>query len=387
LENSTMKHLIQTASLLALGSCATTSSSTTRAPAAEAEPQKMAITNVIPFDVAACGPRELPLRPLTAEVLTGAMLSLSPATQECFVEPANRDGAAFDLKAKMTVAETGVTVELSGTGASAAGKACLEATFKKLPLAALSAGAKPVSTEIPIGVGAQTVHLGDNAANDIAGKLRLSQLSMCDCYAKLGNQAPPMLRADIEVAAGGVAKVSFATATADELTACLSPKFAAIKQADVPARLGWPLLLKNSYASDVDPASPAALRFQQLDGMRAQRTSDVLIAAGQRVAAATAYDELAQKYKKKPSKPLLEELKAKCAVVAEGDDRQIAAVKGLVATLENSQALAQAEKVKDAQWAQVEPQLKAQLTTSSAEVARIEEQKKNDLAACPKTKF
>ena len=45
--------------------------------------------------------------------------------------------------------------------------------------------------------------------------------------------------------------------------------------------------------------------------MRAQRTSDVLIAAGQRVAAALAFDDLAQKYKKKPAKGMLEELKVK----------------------------------------------------------------------------
>ena len=36
---------------------------------------------------------------------------------------------------------------------------------------------------------------------------------------------------------------------------------------------------------------------------------------------------------------------------------------------------------------QVEPMLAQQLTSSTAEVTRIEEQKKNDLNACPKTKY
>jgi hypothetical protein len=149
----------------------------------------------------------------------------------------------------------------------------------------------------------------------------------------------------------------------------------------------WPFLLKNSYATDVDTTAPAALQFQQLDGMRAQRTSDVLIAAGQRVSAALAFDDLAQKYKKKPAKGLLEELKTKCADVVAGDDKQIAALKALVAVLEGSQKLATAEKAKDAQWGQVEEQLGNQLKTSTAEVVRVEEQKKNDLNACPKTKY
>lgn len=384
-----MKRLLLS-SLLVAAACATTSTTSNAAPPAAAptkagEPQKLAITNVIPFDIASCGPRTLPLSPLTAEVITGAMLSMSPATQECFVEIGSRDGQAFDLKAKLTVAESGVTVEVNGAGASAAGKACVEAAFKKLPFTALSAGSKPLVAEIPVGAGPQTVRMGDNVANDLAGALRLSQPKLCECYAKLGAKAPPMLKADVEIAAGGAVKATFATP--DELTACLSGKIQSLKLGDAQARLTWPLLLKNSYATEVDAAAPAPLRFQQLDGMRAQRTSDVLIAAGQRVFAALAFDDLAQKYKKKPAKGLLEELKTKCDAVAAGDDKQLAAVKGLVAVLEDSQKLVQAEKAKDPQWGQVEGQLASQLTTSTAEATRVEEQKKNDLNACPKTKF
>jgi hypothetical protein len=386
-------HMIRLASAalsIVLAGCATTSS-TSSGPTAAAEPskstsgEKMAITNVIPFDVAACGSRELTLSPLTAEVLTGAMLSMSPATQECFVDLSARDGQPFDLKAKVTVAEAGVTVEVTGLGASPSGKACVEGVFKKLPLQALPAGSKAVTAEIPVGAGAQTVRVGDNAANDVAGKLRLAQPSMCECYAKLGAKPAPMLKAEIEVSAAGAAKVNLGSS--DELTTCLTGKMQAIKFAEAATRLNWPLLLKNSYATEVDASAPAALRFQQLDGMRAQRTADVLIAAGQRVAAAIAFDDLARKYKAKPSKALLDEVKLKCADVAAGDDKQIAAVKGLVAVLEDSQKLVVAEKAKDPQWAQVEPMLAQQLTTSTAEVTRVEEQKKSDLNACPKTKY
>ena len=47
---------------------------------------------------------------------------------------------------------------------------------------------------------------------------------------------------------------------------------------------------------------------------------------------------------------MLEELKVRCAAVSAGDDKQIAAVKALVAVLEDSQKLVVAEKAKDPQW-------------------------------------
>ena len=385
-----MKRLPPAAFLLALAGCATSSSTApgpggTSPKATTTEPQKLAITNVIPFDVASCVPRALVLSPLTAEVLTGAMLSMSPATQECFVDLQSRDGQPFDLKAKITVAESGVTIDITGLGGSGAGKACVEAAFKKLELTARPKGSKPVVAEVPVSGGPQTVRVGDNVANDIAGVLRLAQPSMCDCYAKLGSKPAPMLKAEVEVAAGGVVKINLGAA--DELSTCLTGKLLALKLGDTAAKLNWPLLLKNSYATELEPSAPAALRFQQLDGMRAQRTSDVLIAAGQRVAAALAFDDLAQQYKKKPSKGMLEELKSKCADVATGDDKQMAAMKNLISVLEDSQKLVAVEKAKDPQWAQVEPMLAQQLTSSTAEAVRIEDQKKNDLNACPKTKY
>ncbi len=386
--NAPMTRLASAALMFALAGCATTSGGSTPSSPIDGKSssggEKMAITNVIPFDVASCGPRALALSVMTNEVLTGAMLSMSPATQECFVDLQSRDGQPFDLKAKMTVAETGVTIEINGLGASAAGKACVENAFKKLPIQPLPAGSKPIVTEIPVSGGPQSVRVGDNAANDIAGKLRLAQPSMCDCYAKLGDQPAPMLKAEVE-ATGDGAKVTLNST--DELATCLQGKMQALKLGDAKAKLTWPLLLKNTYAGQLDPSAPAALRFQQLDGMRAQRTADVLVAAGQRVAAALAYDDLAQRYKKKPAKGMLEELKVKCAEVAAGDDKQMAAVKALVTVLEDSQKLVAAEKAKDPQWAQVEPMLAQQLASSNAEVARVEEQKKNDLNACPKTKY
>lgn len=375
------------AAALVFAGCATTSSSTTTATAetkpvlGTSEPTKLAITNVIPFDIAACGPRELNLTPLTNEVLTGALLSLSPAYQECFVDKKNRDGQQFDLKVKVTAAELGTTVEFSGNGATASGKQCVEAAIKRLTLKPTGA---PIVAEVPVVAGPQTVSFGENAANDIAGKLRLGQLTQCVCYEKLGTVVPPALSADVDVSSDGKAKVS--VGKDDEFSNCLAERFSALDLGKEPVKLKWPLLLKNSYATDVDPGATPALKFQQLDGIRAQRTADVIIAAGKRYASAVEYDAMAKDYKRKPAKGALDKLKAKCSEVIAGDDAQLAQVKSLIGVLENSQKLVQEEKKKDPAWEQVEASLAQQLTSSTGEVVRIEAQRKNDEGACPKTK-
>lgn len=374
------------AAALVFAGCATTSTSTTataetKPVVGKAEPTKLAITNVIPFDIAACAPRDTNLTPLTNEVLTGALLSLAPAFQECFVDKKNRDGQQFELKAKVTAADTGTTVEFSGNGASAVGKQCVETAIKRLVLK--PAGATVVA-EIPVVAGPQTVAFGENAANDIAGKLRLGQLTQCVCYEKLGNVVPPALSAEVDVSSEGTAKVT--VGKDDEFSKCLAERFSALDLGKEPVKLKWPLLLKNSYATDVDPAATPALRFQQLDGIRAQRTADVIIAAGKRYASAVEYDALAKDYKRKPVKGALEKLKSKCAEVIAGDDAQLAQVKSLITVLESSQKLVQEEKKKDTAWEQVEASLAQQLTSSTGEVVRIEAQRKNDEGACPKTR-
>lgn len=335
----------------------------------EPAPQREAITNVVPFDVASCGPRPLQLAPLNEEVLTGALLSLSPAAQECFVHPASRDGRPFTLRAKVAVTDGSVAVELPGTGASEQGLACVRAALAKLPLMSGTATA-----EVPLAAPAQAVRLGDTAVNDAAGALRLALPQACDCFASVTGP-PPALSAR-------AARGSVTVTPAGPVAECLAPKLS-VALAGAKAEFTVPLLLKHAYG-EADASAPAALRFQQLDGVRGQRAADVLLAAGRRGAAALAYDELAARYKKKPARGMLEELRARCAAVLAADDAQLAALKALVAVTEESARLARTEKQTDAQWAQVEGQLAGQLTTSTAEVVRVEAQRKADAAACPR---
>ncbi len=378
-------NLRSAAALVVLAGCATTPS-TSPAPASEPTPRPLfgaeqKVTNVIPFDLAACAPRELSLSVLNPEVLTGALLSLSPAFQECFILKESRDGQPFDLKAKVTARET-TTVEFSGTGATDSGKACVEAAIKRL---AFKADSAPATAELPVNVGPQTLSFGDNAANDVAGRLRVAQLQQCVCYEKLGPVTPPSLTAAVEVDDQG--KATVAIGREDEFSKCLSDRFGALELGKEPVKLKWPLLLKNSYVEQADPAAPAALRFAQLEGIRGQRTADMMIAAGRRLATALEYDAMAKDFKRKPSKGFVDKLKNKCAEVIGADDVQITSVKALIGVLEQSQQLVQQEKVKEPQWAQLESAIAQQLTSSTGEVVRLEAQRKSDEGACPKTKL
>lgn len=369
--------------LAVLTGCATTETASKPAAPAEqpaAQPQKLALTNIIPFDVAACGPRALKLTPFNTEVLAGALLTLSPGIDECFVDPANREGDTFDAKLKVTVGDS-VLVEVSGVGPSAAGKACVERVVKALPL---TTATPAVSAEVPVTADTKVVKLGDNPANDAAGKLRLAQRAQCECYAKLGTMNPPALVGEAEITAEGKNTVSLSPN--EELAACLTPRLTALDLGKQPVKLKWPLLLENAYASEADAAAVATLRFQALERQRAQRTADIIITSGQRFATAVEYDAQAKAYKAKPNKAALEKLKTKCAEVLAFDAEQAKAVNALVSVLTQSQQLAATEKAKEPQWEQVETRIAQQLTATQAQVEKVAQQTKNDEGACPKTK-
>jgi len=364
-----------------LTGCATTqtASKTDDKPAEAAAPQKLALTNLIPFDIASCAPRTLKLTPFNPEVLTGALLSLSPAIDECFVDPANREGATFDAKLKVTV-DSAVAIEISGAGPSAAGKACVEAVVRKITFPTASA---PIVAEVPVSADSKPVKFGDNAASDVVGKLRLSLHTDCDCYAALGTTNPPALIGEAEVTDQ---QNTITLTPAGELGACLTDRMSKLDLGKQAVKLKWPLLLENAYAMEADSAAVATLRFQQIERQRAQRTADIIIASGQRFATAVEYDAQAKAYKAKPNKAALDKLKVKCTEVLAFDGEQAKAINALISVLTAGQQLASAEKANDAQWEQIESRLSQQLTATQAQVEKVAAQTKNDEGACPKTK-
>lgn len=376
------------AAALAFAACATLGTTGGASEGAEATPEKMVVTNVLPFDIAVCSVRPLLLANPTEELIQGALLSVGPAFQECFIDAKAVDGTALDAKVRVTVGAE-VSVEVTGTGVSPAGKECLVAAAKRLPFKPLEAGAKPVIAEVPAQAGGKSVVFGINPASDVAGTIRLAQPSFCACYAELAAKPAPVLAASITLSKEKPVDVAMAPNELPTVAACLTERLKALSLPVAELQLPYQFLLKNSYAEGPSPDAVPALKFQQLDGLRAQRTADVLVAVGQRMQVARAYDAVVAKYKSmKPEKSwtLIGELKTKCAAVVSADDTWIASLKGLVGVYQSSLAVAQSEKAKDPAWAPVEDALNQQMAGTNQELARVEGQKKADEGACPKSK-
>jgi hypothetical protein len=381
-----MNRLVLAITTLALASCATTG--TQAADTAKPVMEKMAVSNILPFDVAACGFRSVPLANPTEELIQGALLSLGPAFQECFVNAKTLDGAPLQAGLKVTLGAD-VTTEVTGTGVSASGKECLLAVAKRLPFKPLEANAKPVAGEVPVQPGGKSVVFGLNAASDAAGAIRLAQPSFCGCYAELGTKPPPLLVARLVLSKDKPAEVVLDPNDMPTVSACVTERLKTVTLPEGQVQFSYQFLLKNSYAETPSPGAPAALQFQQLDGIRAQKTADVLLAVGSRVPAAKAYDALVAKYKAtKPEKSwtLIGELKSKCAAVVTADDVWLQALKALLNVYDSSLKIAQDEKAKEPAWSPVEDALTQQLNSTRQEFARVEGQKKSDEGACPKSK-
>jgi hypothetical protein len=387
-----LKRLATTCAALVLEACVTTAASQQPAPGAApaaAARERLAVTNNSPFDLAVCGRPALELEPLSEEVVMGALLARGPSFQECFLEPKSSQGTPADVTVKVTVADSGVTVTIGGTGLTDAGKACLEAAAKAIPFPALPAGTPAVSGQIRVAPGVKPIEWGNNVADDMAGTIRLALPSMCSCFTEFGDAAPPQpvlkLRltptAPPDVLVEGVAGHT-------GVAACLGDKVKALAlpRVDVDLEMGLPLILVNGWSNETTAGAAPTLEFQQLEARRARQTAEVLIAAGRRGVAAMRYDEVVKKYKARPTPSLIGELEAKCAAVLAGDDAHLAALKALLASYQAEVQLVTAAKAKDPAWARVEPGLQQQLAKASGEVARVEQQKLSDAAACPKSK-
>jgi hypothetical protein len=170
----------------------------------------------------------------------------------------------------------------------------------------------------------------------------------------------------------------------EPLAACLLPIFRAVPVGDLSRQLKWPLLLKNSYVEATDPASPTALRFQQLEGYRDQLTADVMIATGRRVAAGKTYETVAASFYASANNAKASKTAAKdaCAEVVAADVGQLAATSAVLGGLEQSLRFLAAEKAKDPQFAAIEKELAPQVDSLKVQVDKVTAQKRADETAC-----
>lgn len=391
------------ASLVVLAACATQKAAEKTDAKADAV-EKIELSNVSAFDVAACRLRPLELPAMTQETIIAALIVGQPSFMECLLEAKTRSAVgATKVTVKATASDAEVKLDVSGDGLMEDGKACIVAAAKKLPLRPVEKGAATVTAEISFlhdSAKSPSVTFGINPASDVVGTVRAAQLSWCDCYGDLGTTPPPTIKAQLHFVPVPKDKDGKSTGTtldlqmepgpdplATKLSACLEGKLKAATLPVIATELHVPyaFLLINSWASAETPDAAPAFQFHQLEAIRMQRGADVAMQLGARTHATLAYDAVVAKYKTKPVPTLIKELKSKCAAVLATDDKWIASLKELLAVDQRVVALAADLVAKDPQWAQAEAGGKTRVTQAQADVAQAEQRKVADTAACPKS--
>lgn len=345
-----------------------------------AGPQKLTIANVRTFDIATCRPRALTAT-ATVEGVTGALLAISPQVQECLVDPKSTD-AKVAAKLKATVTAT-AAYSISGTGLTDAGQACILAAAKGIAVSPRAATLAPLEVEVPIQPIMEPVKLGLNTANDAVGMIRLATPSMCECFVPaISEPAPGPYRAEIHLRDGLLATVKFPAGAIED---CLTAKMKTLKFPTGNVDFAYQFFLKNAYGPSANASAPAPLQNQQWDGIREQRTAEMLMVAGERSAHATSYVEMVKAYNAKPNTKMYPQIREKCQALLDLDQNWVDKLDKLKADGQSALTFVRGEKAKDAAaWTEVESRLGQITGTYDAELERVKALKAADAQSCPK---
>ncbi|WP_257458159.1 hypothetical protein [Archangium lipolyticum] len=359
--------------------------------------ERMRITNQHPFDVSVCQPRSLSLpQPLNQNILLGAISAARPEVMECLVDPKSRGTAeTTQVVVKTSVTDQGGTHAISGENLTAEGQACIQkALDTRVPLTALPAGAQPVQSEssfIHELNNSPAVKLGLNPGSDFSGAVRLGQPTWCDCYAGFTSKIPPLLKANVDLKKGmaTAADITFdpvGTPEGDQLAACLKGKMVALpaKLEAEQLKFSYRFVHLNSQAPELAADLPPEQRFFQLELVRNQRTADAAIAFGTRSNAAEVYDAIVSKYQKTKDWKLVDELKARCAVLVEATQSMVNAIDAQLKVDQSSLAIAQELKAKDESWADVETKLQVIINATQQDLNNAQKRLADDKSICPK---
>jgi hypothetical protein len=359
------------------------------------------VANQLPFDMAVCQtpqPVQLP-QPVNPDILLGALLATRPQVMECLVPPASRGEAkSTRVVVKAQVSDQGGKYTVSGENLSSEGQACVQKAVEgRVPLAASPQGAAPVSAEVEFTHEqgrSLAVTPGGEPGSDYSGAIRLGQPQWCDCYASYTTQVPPTLMARVLLAKGQAtpAEISFDPVTTPEGTAlatCLQQKMMALPVTAPPdvVRFSRRFIHFNSRATEPSTDPLPEQRFLQLELVRQQREADTVLAFGARASASEAYDAAVLKYQKSKDKKLLSELVARCNQVVEADAKWAGAVEAQLKADQQSLAIAQELKVKDAAaWTATEASVQQSVASSQEELSRAQKRVESDREACSKMK-
>jgi hypothetical protein len=350
---------------------------------------KQRIANLAPFDVAVCWP---PVETVgdarDGAVVTGVLLAARPSILECLMPPSAR-GQSPDSKVVVDVSldTSGPRITASGDNLSNSGKSCVEAAVAQAPWKPLPKGSRSVSGSVTVQLAPSSpqVRFGVNEASDVAGKVRLALKDWCDCFALVGDSAPPELEAKLTVKKGRAAAASF-DHNEGKLAQCMLPRLQAMdflasaQELVVPV----PLLLLNSLASTENEKASPELQFNQLDAIRGRRASQLAMAVGSRNIAVVTYDQHVAQYKKKVPGISVKTLKESCAALVRADDNLIDANGRQVEVDERTLALATRLAAKDKAWAQAARAAQTQVDNSKADLQKAQAARTADVAVCPR---
>jgi hypothetical protein len=378
--------------LLTLAACVTGTSAVVKKDAA---PERVAIANQSPFDVATCGPKTVAMPAASQASIIGALVMTQPALLECLVDPKARGAEAqTHVRVQANVVGTAATYEVTGQNLTGEGKACVEAMVRRQPLGTAPEGATATGAIELVHVAgvSPAVKFGVNEPSDVVGTIRLAQQKdFCECYQPLNHQPPPTLEATLKLAADKPAEVSVTppqSASAKTVADCVQRKLGALALPKVtaPVELKYQFALLDSFADTQSESASPALQFAQLDAIRAQKNAAVAVAVGARDVAANAYDAAGAKYKAKPTSALIPELKQKCQAVLDADTAWQGALKELVGTTQTLVTFVQDLSLKDINWAEAASKAQEQLVKAQQDQANVDKRRQADEAACPKMK-
>jgi len=359
------------------------------------------VSNQHPFDMAVCQtsqPVQLP-QPVNPDILLGALSAARPQVMECLVPPTSRGEAkSTRVVVKAQVSDQGGQYTVSGENLSSEGQACVrKAVEGRVPLTASPKGAAPVSVEAEFTHEqgrSLAVTLGGDSGSDYSGAIRLGQPQWCDCYAGYTTQVPPTLMAHVQLAQGQAtpAEVTFDPVTAPEgnaLATCLQQKMMAlpVKAPTEAVRFSRRFIHFNSMATEPSTDPLPEQRFIQMELVRQQRAADTMLAFGARDSASEAYDAVVLKYQKSKDKKLLAELVVRCNQVVEAGAKWAGAVEAQLKADQQSLAIAQELKVKDAAaWTAAEASVQQSVTSTQEELSRAQKRVETDREACSNMK-
>ncbi|MDY7229782.1 hypothetical protein [Hyalangium rubrum] len=361
--------------------------------------ERMRITNQPAFDVATCQSRPLTLPPPANQgLLVGALVSIRPQVMECLVDPKSRaGGATTKVTVKTSVTAAAATHSVSGDNLTPEGQKCVQDAVNALvPIQPLAQGAQPVESQtefIHEKANSPSVTFGTNEGSDFSGTVRLAQAKWCECYAPYTTQAPPSLSAKLTLrkTASTPAEVTFepsGSTEGDQLAACLKEKIAALPAKLSSDELSFPYRFVHFHSLATQPAANLApeLLFYQLELVRNQSAGAAAIAYGNRDNAADVYDALVKEYQKDPKKNfgLVPQLREKCATLVQTSDAWIASLEAQQSVEQQTVALVQQLKAKDAAWSEVETASQGSLDTTQKDLAGARARRQADADACPK---